>query len=504
MNKGIITTYTLVFGAIFLLLLSGLLGFILLQLRQAEQRLNWNQSLHIAEAGLDYYRWCLNNEIEQNCKGQKDYFDPSGNLVGQFLIEDLSALACGQITSRKITSAGWTNKYPQIKRKISVLYARESVAKYSYILNDNVWIGGDHEIRGPYHSNGGIRMDGENQSLVTSAKNEWICTASFGCGPKGFPGKGWGLGQCGDPCHLEDKNCVCPGVFTTTQNSKPDLFSFPLPPFDFAGITADLAQMKKLTKEEGKGLYFGPSGAEGYRIVINEDNIKVWKVLSIRMLDNICTVIGSKVICDGGTCEPECPECQGGKCIVRDPVIETENIIYDDQIPQDCGLIFFEDELWVGKENVESKIKGKITIVSADLIDPNKETNVWLQGNINYVTGGELDGLLLIAQHNNLIGLYSPNVMELRGIFVAQTGFFGRNHYPCAKYSSYCLREKLEIYGSIISNGRVGTQWISGSQVVSGYLKRESYYDPNLVYNPSPFTPYLSSDFEIVNWEEIE
>jgi len=122
---------------------------------------------------------------------------------------------------------------------------------------------------------------------------------------------------------------------------------------------------------------------------------------------------------------------------------------------------------------------------------------VVLPGNINYTVLDGSDGLTLIGERNVLIGPQSPNQMELRGIFVAQKGRFSRNHYPNN------IREKLEIYGSIISNGRVGTQWISGSQVVSGYLKRESYFDSNLVYDPPLFTPFIEPEFRILNWEEL-
>ena len=495
MKKGIITTYVLVFGAVFLLLLSGLLGFISLQLRQTNQRVSWNEAFEIAEAGMNYYRWCLNNEVGQNCLTEKEYQDLAGNTIGKFSLQIDTVQSCGISGSTKIISTGWAYKFPNIKRKISVSYSRESVAKYSYILKSNVWVGGDHEIRGPFHSNGGIRMDGENQSLVTSAApdGEWICTDSFGCSPC----------PTNYGCRIVGADCVCPGVFTTTQNSNPDLFSFPAASFPFEKIAVDLAQIKKLTKEESQGLYFGPSGVKGYRVVINEDKIKVWKVLSTAMLGGICTIIDFKIICDGDSCKPECSQCQGGKCVVRDPVIQSEQFLGEYPIPSDCGLIFFEDELWVGKVDAENKVKGKITIASADLIDSNKETNVWLQGNIEYLRGDGLDSLTIIAQHNNLIGLYSPDQMELRGVFVAQSGFFGRNHYPCRAYSPYCLREKLEIYGSIISSGRVGTQWISGSQIASGYRKRETYIDPYLLYNPPIFTPFISSQYKIINWEEL-
>jgi len=87
--------------------------------------------------------------------------------------------------------------------------------------------------------------------------------------------------------------------------------------------------------------------------------------------------------------------------------------------------------------------------------------------------------------------------MELKGIFIAQKGRFSRNHYPNN------IKEKLEILGSIVSNGRVGTQWVSGSQIVSGYRQRESYFDSNLIYNSPPFTPYINPVFQIVNWREL-
>ncbi len=502
-KKGIIVTYVLVFGAIFLLLLSGLLGFILLQLRQAVQKEAWNEALNIAEAGINYYRWCSNNEVEGSCQVEKEYRDPAGSPIGRFSLQITPTAYCGEVVERTISSTGWTYRFPNVKRTVSISLAKTSVAKYAYLINDNVWAGADREIRGLYHSNGGIRMDGENQSLVTSTKGDWICTSSFGCS------------SCptSDGCWIEDSNCHCPGVFTTTGNADPDLFDFPVSPFDFSAITIDLAEMKNLAEPppegQGLGLYFPLSGQEGYHIVLKHNgsiaSIDVWEVTEVEMLGNVCTTVGAKIICDNESCKPECPECQSGKCIVEDPVIKNENYIGNHEIPQDCGVVFFEDNLWVGGEFQESKVKGKITVVSADLEDPGKETDVWLQGNIEYTVKDGSDGLTIIAQHNNLIGLYSPDNMELEGIFIAQTGHFGRNYYPCGGSSSYqphCLRDKLEITGSVVSNGRVGTKWTGGS--TSGYLTRENYFDPDLIYSPPPFTPRITDDFQIVNWEEVE
>lgn len=469
-NAGAILLLVLVYGAVFVLLLSGLFGFIFVQHRQVLQKVSWNQALDIAEAGINYYRWCLTHGLEQNCLSEKDYEDTSGNEVGVFSLDVDSTVSCGETIRRKIVSTGWTNDYPEVRRKVSVLYARTSVAKYSYILNSNVWIGDDHEIRGPYHSNGGVRMDGENQSTLTSAINEWACTSSFGCSPC----------PTASGCRVSGLNCLCPGVFTATANSKPDLFSYPVPSFNFVGITVDLAQMKNIAQSQG--VYLMPSvginpNGKGYYLkffkdpVTGDGKFEAWIITSFSSTYAYSLEEGWHY----------------------DSFIITGKYLYNlYTIPSACSAIFVEDNLWI-----EGEIHGKVAVASANLIDANKDTDIILPGNVNYSVQDGSDGLTLIGERNVLIGPQSPNQMELRGIFVAQKGRFGRNHYTSN------TKDKLEIYGSVISNGRVGTQWTSGSSVISGYLKRESYFDANLVYNPPVFTPVMDPELKMLQWEEV-
>ena len=104
----------------------------------------------------------------------------------------------------------------------------------------------------------------------------------------------------------------------------------------------------------------------------------------------------------------------------------------------------------------------------------------------------------MIGQKNVLIGPQSPEDMVLDAVIVAQKGRFGRNHYEDN------FRDSLTIRGSVISNGRVGTQWTSGGQMVSGYAQRYTYSDQGQVYNPPPFVMSMGSDYKIVSWEEME
>lgn len=465
-DRGMIVTYVLVFGAIALMLLAGLLGFIILQLKSSQQKLAWNESLNIAEAGIDYYRWCLINGIEENCLGVKDFYDNSGNKIGEFEIGALTSLACGQTIQQTIVSTGYTLKFPSVKRKIEVLYARESVAKYSYILNSNVWIGDDHNIRGPYQSNGGIRMDGQNQSLISSAAiyddaGQWICTSSFGCSPC----------PLSDGCHTSGGYCICPGVFATTENANQGLFQFPVPPFDFNAITIDLAQIKQ--SAQTGGLYFGKSNSKGYHLTFQNDG-----TVRVCVVQNV-----------SGTYAYSIEEDYHYDYFT----ITGENSCNDYPIPSQCSAIYVEDTAWV-----EGTVKGKIVLAGANLIDTNIDTDVILPGSIDYNALDGSDGLSLIAERNVLIGPQSPDVMNIDAIIVAQKGRFGRNHY------SGNFRSQLNVLGSVISNGRVGTQWSSGSQIISGYLQRETYFDRNQIYNPPPFVSYIDPEFKIVNWREIK
>ncbi|MBU4299415.1 hypothetical protein KJ636_05230, partial [Patescibacteria group bacterium] len=173
--------------------------------------------------------------------------------------------------------------------------------------------------------------------------------------------------------------------------------------------------------------------------------------------------------------------------------ITNEYLYNTTSTPPACSVIFVEDNIWP-----EGKIKGKVTLASANLINPNLDTDVVLPGNIEYTTLDGSDGFALIGERNVLIGPQSPNQMELRGILVAQKGRFSRNCYPGNS------RDTLEIYGSIISNGRVGTKWSGGSCNGSGYQTRESYFDSNLVYNPPYFVPFIENQFRIINWQETK
>lgn len=467
-NKGITTSYVLVFGAIFLILLGGLLSFILFQLRATSKQVAWRQSLQTAEAGANYYQWCLNNKVQNNCSQQRALTDLSGNKIGTSSLDVDSTSYCGSTTSRTIRSTGFTTDFPEVKRKIELLYARESVAKFAYLLNDNVWAGSDREIQGVYHSNGGIRMDGENKSVVKSAQETWLCTEDFDCDPD----------NCPDACSSTGDACECPGVFTTTNNSRTDLFEYPVSQFDFDSITMNLANVKSVADDNPRQYYWPPvedidNDGEGYHLNFLGDG-----QFEVRIITEL---------------EPNYTYNQEDGWHYDYLEIKDEYQYDTITVGSNCPVIFVEDNLWL-----QGKVQEKITVASANLSGTSQQTTIALPGDIDYSTLSGSDGLTAIAQDNILITPDAPDQLELRGIFVAQNGRFGINLYLDE------IKEKLEIYGSIVANDRVGTQWVSSSQIISGYKKRENYVDTELLYQPPPFTPFVSSQFEVVDWKEVE
>jgi hypothetical protein len=255
------------------------------------------------------------------------------------------------------------------------------------------------------------------------------------------------------------------------------LWQSPVPQIDFNGITADLVLMKSLA--QSNGIYLGDSGAQGYHVIFNSNGtFDVYRVNSAGD--------GNWAYSNMWGWEQEYS------------IINSETYLQSYTPSSDCGLIFIEDNLWL-----EGTVKGKATIVSADLVDVNRETDIILVNDIEYSTLIGTDGLTAIAEEDVIISPKSPDDMTIRGIFVAQTGRFGRNYYG-NEYGwavADVFKDSLTINGTIVSNGRVGTKWNCGSWC-SGYNIRYNSYDRTQANNPPPLTPYTSNDFRFIQWKE--
>ena len=355
------------------------------------------------------------------------------------------------------------------------MFAKKSVAAYSGIISGGVWFGNNEALNGPFMANGGVRMDGPNQSTVSSATllngaGEWVCDYSYGC--SSCP---TGSGQC----RTASGQCICPGVFTTTANSNSGLFQFPVPPFDFNSITIDLANIKDRA-QNGGGIYLPRSATlnasgKGYHLVFQSNGtVKVYVITALTSTQGYNEELGAW----------------------RNDffTIASEYLYQTYNIPIACSAIYAEDDVWP-----EGVVKGKVALASANLIDGSGNTDAVLGNNITYTTSNGDDGFTLISQGAVYIGPQSPDNFELHGIFVGQNGAFERDDY------SGNIRTNFNLYGSYICHGRPNETWVyANGTVESGYRNTAVYYDTNLIYNPPPFVASMSPDFKIVSWEEIE
>ena len=456
----------IVFGAIFFTLLMALSGFVLAQNRVQNLTRQHAEAFTVAEAGLEYYRWFLSHFAGNTTDGTghggpyvTTYADPESGTAGTYSLSVVGNSACGVVQSIDVTSTGVPNDAPGVSSVLVARYADPSVAAYSYIVGSSVWAGSDRVINGPYHSNGGIRMDGTANAPVSSSLSTWDCNSNFGCS-------------------TEQPNA--PGVLGNGTNQ--NLWIYPTPQVDFTGIASNFSTLK--TTAVASGLYLprysstsGTNMHRGYHLIFNSNGtITVNKVSAVTSLP--VTPINST---DSST---------------DYTLISSESFYETLTIPSSCGLIFVEDNTWV-----EGVIPSKVTLVVAGVITPSFTPDVVLHNNITYAATDGTDGLTVIGSHDILVAPDAPTNMTADGMFVAQSGAFGRNLYACP--GPYEPKGTLTMFGTTVSNLRTGTKWVGGcGGTDAGYQTRIDAFDRQNSTNPPPFTPTTSTQWQFVDWQQ--
>lgn len=452
----------LVFAGTLMLSSAALMSFVLGQSKLGVGKIVREQAFSIAEAGLEYYHWFLTvypDDLTNGTGGPGPYVhtysDPQDGPVGEFSLSVQGNIACGVVQSIDVTSVGTVDTDSRFTRTLTARHAKPSVAEYAYVTNSSLWMGVGEDVVGAFHSNGGIRMDGENNALVTSAVSSWTCTSGFGCSPDQSVDGIFGAGGGGD------------------------LWQYPVGEIVFDDIVQDVSDLKTYA-QTGGGLYFalsGESDAVGHHFIFNSnDTVDVYEVTGTSGEWAWNSNYGYDYSgYDGWRWEYN--------------AITNQSYIGNYAIPSDCSLIFSEDKVWV-----EGTVSGKVTLVAADT--GSYDPDIVVHDDLDYSVLDGSAGLTLIAEENLLISSQSPNDLIMRGIFVAQDGHFGRNYYDGN------MRDTLTVQGTIVSNGRENAKWTCGSSFCSGYDTRINSYDRHLTTSPPPFTPAHSQDPEYVLWQE--
>lgn len=478
-QKGFLLIGVLVFAAISVIVISGFVSWGITSTKLSKHVLAREQSLEIAEAGIEYSRWYLAHfqtgyNLGNTGSGPYVYTfnDKDGNPIGTYTIT-VTPPPTGS-TLVKIKSKGVTYADPTSSRTISIQLAIPSLAKYAVVADDNMRFGEGTVVYGPLHSNGGIRFDGVAWNKVTSALSSYDDEDHSG-------GSEFGVHT-----HIVSGTSTVNNTFRSTEAppslvpTRTDVFKagreFPVPAVDFTGMITDLAAIK--TGATLAGTYFAASGAQGYLIVLKtNDTFDLYKV------NTLSSVPSSQ-------CRDDLTQSGWGTWSVN-----TKTLIGNYAFPSN-GLIFTEDNLWVeGTINT-----ARLTIAAAKFPDSaSQRKSITINNNLLYTNKDGSDSIALIAQNNVNIGLFSANSFEIDGALVAQNGRIGRYFYNSSCFP-YDNRSSVTLYGMLATNQRYGFAYTDGS----GYDTRTIIYDTALLYAPPPNFPLAADNYQIIGWEELE
>ena len=461
-NKlGSITPALLILVGSFIVVVYAILLLLAMQLDFSNRDIASQQALHIAEAGINYYRWHLIEDSTDYWDGQGPastgpyvhaFEDQESEVVGTYSLE---IVAPSDNSDRvEVVSTGWNNSYPGINRTIRAVFSRRPLTAFAFLHNSNIWFGQEITINGPVFTNGGIRMDGTNMSTVSTTKETYTCGIETGCSePTEKPGI-WGNG------------------------GPQELWQFPRPMVDFDSINVDFSQMK--VEAQTVGLYIPPSSQQGYHVIFNSDGtFTVNEVISAQVEKGYSFEFG---------CENLVQE------------INNENF-YGTFDVIDAPIIFVEDQVWV-----EGTLNGNTTVVAARFPVDTDNADIWIPNNLVYLDKSGDHKLGLIAQKDINFAEEVPEEFEVNGGLLAQKGRVIRHHYKWHQCSqgggNEAIKEELTIYGSIISN--LSSYWnFSGGPGIpaSGFIKTTISYDPELEADPPDYFPSYGT-LELISWQE--
>ena len=482
-QRGQLSLQILIFSTVAVILLTGYLSWsyaVSDSIIRATERFS---ALQIAEAGIDYYHWHLahNPNDYQDGTGATgpythDYYDKNGNRIGQFILDITPPTTNSTVVT--IQSTGLITSDPSISKIIKVKMGIPSFTKYAAAINDAVRFGQGTEVYGAIQSNNGIRFDGIAHNVVSSGLNSYDDPDHTGNNEFGV--------------HTHVNIPPATGVNDTfraaeappsTITNRTDVFltgrQLSAPALNFAGITANLTQIK--SDASSTGVYLAPSGARGYHIILkNNSTFDVYRVTTLASAPSGCSNVANQT--GWGTWSIR---TTGGETFVRNYPFPANN------------LIFVEDDLWI--EGIIGN-SDRLTIGAARFPDnPATRASITVNNNLTYTNYDGSNALALIAQNNFNTGLNSANILRIDGALIAQNGRAGRYYYNSSCGTNY-RRSTITLYGSLMSYNRYGFAYTDGT----GYATRNITYDPNLLYAPPPSFPLSASTYQIISWEELK
>lgn len=503
-KKGGALVYALVIMSATSIILLSLMQYIVSQIKFGYNRVEKEEALQIAEAGIYYYRWYLAHETSGKTAQQiQDFWD--GSPIGTDLSDPYQAAyeerGTYEITVTKpsagstsviVQSTGWTNREPGIKRTVKVRFRRPSWSEFIFLSNSFMNFGDEAEVFGKVHSNVGIRFDGLAHNIVSAL-------------PARFndPTHGGSTQEFGVHTHEGTTDPAAPAYpwSSGTVPDRPDIFmagrEFPVPEVSFNGVTTDLSNMKSQA-QAGHGKYF--DGAEiGRRLKFKTDGtFDVCTVTSQVPGSHIPSgysgvvsgASGSYSGTNGNTCSASAC-CAGSDCpLIQNSRPQRGRCVSIANYPiVDNGVVFVEDNAWV-----EGSISNKrVTVVAAKLSGGGTDADIYIgisNNNLRLAAYDCNNMLGLVAQRDILVLNDCPSDFIVDAALLAQSGKVGIATGMGGKY-------QFTFNGAIASYLQPYFQ--SGT---SGFANRIYNFNNNLLYCAPPYFP-TGTEYAIDLWEEL-
>ena len=471
-NRGSLLVVVMVATGLFSVISFGAISLALLQQKLNIKRVVSNQALHVAEAGVNYYRWVLYHDNDEYCNkescipsphgpyGPYNYKDITGTITGQYELYITPPPINGS-TVVNIKSIGWMLDQPQIKRVIEVKCGIPSWSTYSTLCNSDIRFGEGTEVWGPMHSNGGIRFDGLAHNIITSSLLNYDDPDHSGANEFSVHTHHNSTDPLPDgnnpPLNIPDRL----DVFAAGR-------SFPVPTISFNLLNGHIGEMFSLASTSG--IVLNPSGAQGYHIILSPNPGEANDQIDVYRVNNITA------------------ECSGRGTYG----ISSESFLYSLTTPSN-GIVYVKDHLWVEGQINEDRI----TFLAFEDPITGSVSNIILNNNLTYTNYDGRDSVGLIAQNDISVGLYSDDNLQVDAAIIAKEGRIGRNYYGSSCSPTYYKRNSITITGSLATRGRYGFAYTDGT----GYQTRNLIYDNNLTFIPPPHFP-STGEYTFISWKE--
>lgn len=374
-KKGAGLGFAIIIISIAAIIFSGLISYVASQLKYGSQVASTERALHIADAGIEFYKWYLAHEtegmqmqeiidfwkeVDPYPYGVKSSYESDYNGVGKFRLSVTPPVEGSTVIL--VECVGWTYDNPEITRTIEARLRVGSWSEYVILANSDIYVEDGEDVSGKVHSNGSIRFDGIAHNVVSSADAENGVWTSW------------------------------VGEYNTNMGSNVFLVGkkFPVPEKDFDTVTASFSQIFDAAQEID--LDFSPS-SKGKQIVLNGDKVSVYDVLNTK----------------------------------KGVVTKTHPVKINFDLP-DIAAIYVDKNIWV-----EGNLGfGKKLVIAAN--NPSvTHGNIFISNDItydDYVSGTVLG---LVAKNDIEVVENSEDDLRIDAALLAQMGRVGRSDYGNTK-----------------------------------------------------------------------